>query len=457
MNDLPPALRPIYTTDNLNQNILLYKGAFEISVFVGNRKVSIKGYGNVGYKWLPIPRIKFYFRCHDDNQEADLAFYAIGNGSPVSLTISDPDLKISLEVFVEQSSFGDKQENFILGEIKEPIDLGNSRNLSSVLFHVVNFHDFRGRPPSILKQENGDKIYIQRLVFKAENWKITLDQVANTSTNINYLKLHGGFAITHVGKLEKIDGQIFTGEEARDFLKKFTYFLSFARGFRIPILFLIGYDIQEKEIWEYWEESNANLWKNVNSWCPKGSECELKKAFPGFLRWWQNWEGSARTALDWYLEANYNSLCEQRIILVQVALELIVWVIFVEKDKTISNTRFSNLRASDKLRQLFSRFSIPLEIPGSSTFLNDLRQFASNSNWEDGAHTLTEMRNALVHPKTNKRNHVYDAAGDAKIGAGYLGIWYLELTLLAIFKYDGLYQNCLNDFIIEDVPWYKQE
>ena len=43
MNDLPPALRPVYTTDQPNENILLYDGSLEISFDINKHLFQIEG------------------------------------------------------------------------------------------------------------------------------------------------------------------------------------------------------------------------------------------------------------------------------------------------------------------------------------------------------------------------------------------------------------------------------
>ena len=452
MNSLPPALRPIYTTAQPNENILLYDGLLEISSNINNNQVQIEGSGKLKYVWFPSPCIKFEFSNQD--RDIDIISYALFNDFPISLTLSD--LGISLDVSVATSSSGGNKGNFISGRIKEAVVQGKGQDLAYVLFHVVNFHDFIGRPPSILEQDIGGR-HIERIVFEAEEWKITLDQLETTTDKdiVQSLKSQGGFLITHVGKLEKLDGQNFSGKEVGEFLEKFADFLSFARGFSVPVILYIGYDAKENQIWKHWEGSVGDSWKGVFSWCPKQKGNKLAEVFPGFLTWWQNWEESARLGLYWYLEANYNSLTEQNIILAQIALELIAWVFIVEKEKTVSKKEFDKLPASDKLRKLFSQFSIPLEIPCSNNVLNDLRQLASESNWKDGSHALTAMRNAIVHPETKKRNQIYSATFEAKIGNAHLGLWYLELTLLAMFKYQGSYANRLEKGNLEVVPWSK--
>ena len=449
MNNLPPALRPIYTTDEPNKNVVLYQGSLELCSNTNRRKVQVPGTGKIEYVWFPSPRIQFSF----SNQEPHISDILIAhvNNNPTSLDLLDIGVS-SIEVIITSSTSGGNNGNFVSGRVENSIIQGNDQDLAYVLFHVVNFHDFRGGHRSILEQESRLR-FMERLVFETDGWKITLDQLETTTDNVKLLNVQGGFAITHIGKLEKLDETTFLADEGREFLKIFSDFLSFARGFYVSLVLLTGYNTEEEKLWEYWEQSEANSWRSIRSWNPKDKENQLTRLFPGFLAWRENWEESERLVLGWYLEANYNPLAEQNILIAQIALELIAWVLIVEKDKTISKVGFDKLPASDKLRILFSKFGIPLGIPYSNAFLKELQQLASQENWVDGSHAFTSMRNAIVHPETKKRNRIYNASPMAKTGAAFLGLWYLELILLALFNYQGSYSNRLNQATLTNVPW----
>jgi hypothetical protein len=342
-----------------------------------------------------------------------------------------------------------------------------------VLFHVVNFHDFIGRPPSILKQGLSSK-HIERIVFEAKEWKITLDQLETTTDNVKSLNSQGGFAITHVGRLEKLNGQTFTGEDATDFLNIIADFLSFARGFKVPLILLCGYDAKDNEIYQHWDSQIGHSWKYVNSWFPENEAHILANVFPGFLNWWNNWGELAKVTLYSYLESNYAPTLEVKILLSQLTLESMARVLLVEKDKIATETWFDarSTKASDKLRKLLERLKIPLEIPtekppkSSPTFierlkpespqlLQNLRELALKHQWEDGLHALTTIRNDITHSKKK-----YDISFLEKLDASNMGLWYLELVLLAIFDYQGDYHNRLPKYQQngekEPVPWSNQ-
>jgi hypothetical protein len=67
---------------------------------------------------------------------------------------------------------------------------------------------------------------------------------------------------------------------------------------------------------------------------------------------------------------------------------------------------------------------------------------------------LTEGRNSLVHPEHKHRRQFDNAYYDA----WNLGLWYLEMSVLAVCGYCDTYGSRLKQrFIgqVEDVPWEK--
>lgn len=466
MNNLPPALRPVYTTAKPNQKILLYEGSLEINSHLNQHPVQIQGNGTLEYVWFPSPCIKFEFFNKD--QDIDTISDAHYNNLPISLTLSD--INVSVNVSIASSSSGGKDGNFVSGRITETVVQGKDKDLAYVLFHVVNFHNFIGRPPSVLEQGTNRK-NIERIVLETEVWKITLDQLETTTDNVKSLNSQGGFAITHVGKLEKLNGQTFSGKEATDFFKIVADFLSFARGFKVPLILLVGCDAEGNQIWKNWDSSGGHSWKCIDSWFPTNKANILADVFPGFLNWWNDWGESAKVTLYSYLESNYAQTLEVTILLSQVTLELIARVLLVEKEKKIGENWFDarSTRTSDKLRKLLERLKIPLEIPTnqppkssftlveklkpkSPPLLKSLRELSLRYQWEDGLHALTTIRNDITHSKKK-----YDFSFLEKFDASDLGLWYLELVLLAIFDYHGCYHNRLPKYQqngeIETVPW----
>jgi hypothetical protein len=492
MNSLPPALRPVYTTEQPNQPILLYEGGLEITQEINQHPIYVQGHGKVEYIWFPYPCIKFKFSIQNTSNLVD---YFNNYERVASLTLCD--LSASVEIFIEKMSIGGSEKYNLSGRIQKPIVQGTEQDLAYIVFHLINFHDFEGHQTTLLKKESGElKISSNRVSFKVENWKITLDRLETIKDTIEQLQAQGGFGITHVGKIEKLDGQTFSGDEAEAFLEIFADFLSFARGFRVPLILLVGYDAQGEENWQHWGSSIGQSWRSVDSWFPTQEAGKLAEVLPGFLRWWEEWGESAKLALYSYLEANYSPTIEVTILLSQVTLELIARVLMVEKEKIFDEEDFDHRKhsASSKLRLLLGGFGIPLNLPPikitlsnqlklwlltigiplnirsdvtklaaapsiaslfkpqSPPLLKYLIQLASTHQWDDGIHVLTEIRNEITHAKKK-----YNLFFSAKFDAADLGLWYLELVLLAMFGYQGNYENRLlkvrQNGKTEAVPW----
>ena len=74
-------------------------------------------------------------------------------------------------------------------------------------------------------------------MLKADNWRVTLDCIETSRDLENKLSSSGGYAITHIGKIERIDESEFEVTEAKNLLDALHYFFSFVRGiWSTPIL-----------------------------------------------------------------------------------------------------------------------------------------------------------------------------------------------------------------------------
>jgi hypothetical protein len=472
MSNLPIALRPVYIGDP-NKPIVLYEGSLELQqTFTIDQEIKEHietGKGHVVFTWFPLPCIKFEFA--NNHQE----FFLDLNQS-IYLRISE--LKVLVPIRLSNFYSGGKTGNNVSGRIIEPIVQGSGQDVSYVIFHVVNFQSYDG---SWVNAEGTPNKFMGRVNFEIieSNWKLTLDKLENVSEKIKVLKADGGFSITHIGKLERLDGTVFSGDEAREFISVLQNFLSFARGLKVPIILLSGYDAHAEKIWEYWDLSYGDSWQGVSSLLPelRAEGQFLADVFPGFLRWWSDgkWNKSVKLILHCYLEANIGSGgAEGALILEQTALELIAYIKVGEEFE-------KNDKAAQKIRKLLSRLGIPKNVPPSnaqelsaseeslSAFAQDIAILApmpsappileklqqvierknsqatqDNQRWEDGPHALTKVRNDIAHARKDLDflNEVETA--EARWETSDLGLWYLDVVLLNLLGYQGNYINRLN-------------
>jgi hypothetical protein len=435
-------LNPVYTTSEINESIILYDGELELE----QNGQTFSGEGTITFKWLPFPGTAITFRSETGSTEFNIQEEYFINASRASISIqvlrqSAPYHSVSLSGS-EISFLGDAH-------------IGSGKNLSYVVFHIVNFHEYLfGMPCKV----------------ELESWRLTFRSLNTSENHTQRLKATGGFAITHIGRLERSDRSVFNAQESLSFLDTCADALSFARGLSIPIVLPVGYDSENNKIWEFWKPCrHGSSWKNVSTWFPiienepldidenglppidengfpifrcRPYEFSLPKLLTGFVRWKQKWEiapnlGNTNIVLNTYLEANLISTVEVKLILIQAALELSASVHLTNVEKCFEESVFKKKKASEKIRTLLICLKIPTIIPVSD--LPELYSYANTRNppWDDALHALTEVRNDFSHAKKKYP----DLTIETKEELCRLGLHYLELVLLALMDYDGGYIN----------------
>ena len=107
-----------------------------------------------------------------------------------------------------------------------------------------------------------------------------------------------------------------------------------------------------------------------------------------------------------------------------------------------------------KLRALLKALDIPSESPPRYAALTAFAE--KNDKW-DSCEALTELRNGFVHANEKRRKVVFEADGRAAVfGAWQLSLWYQELALLRLLRYQGSYRNRTTaEWVgqVEPVPW----
>ncbi|HLO83661.1 MAG TPA: hypothetical protein VK203_01430 [Nostocaceae cyanobacterium] len=447
MSTLPPALQPAYSFGEPNENVILYEGEMEIE----QDKRIIKGNGSVYLKWFPYPQIEFQlsnsdFNFLDDNKETYLKLPEYQ--SVVKVYISRFNQKVSLTETLTK----------MRGISKEPIVISSENELMNIKFHLTNFDQVHGCVPSLLIKEDGSLTVIDRIVFEVEDWRVKIDNIETIKNTLDFVSDQGGYGITHIGQLERIDNKSFVINEAREFLKALSYFLSFARGFLVSPTLLVGYDQNENVVWQEWNSSNSDPWKAVDSWAWGLKGINLVNAFLGFYKWWKDWGESAQLVIYWYLQSNKGaSGVEGSIILAQAALEILAWFHLVEKG-SISQKDFNQepfKYTSQKINKLLDECNIPNTIPLDFTELAQFSQLEGSNN--NGPYAFCKIRNNFTHAAPENRQTFFNTPSKALKETWTLGRWYIEMVLLKLFDYNDVYCNRLanNKYKgdLEPVPW----
>ncbi len=445
-------------SDNMHKTELIYDFQVkESSVLLHNYPVEVcieknfyKGNGEVRLELLP---------------RAAIVFYAYLDNIPIYIKLSaglDPESISSFYIngryidgFPKRiSETSDKRYMIKWCPKSEPIIGigGESTQIAKLIFHLYNFVDFIGTRSSI--EENGTtKHRIEHIDLIDDEWEIELKSLTFTRANIKELKEEGGFRLTHIGVIKRTDGTNISGNDAYAILNAIRFFLSFAKGGWCEPICAVGLNLAGDSIWESWS-SPREPWCNPRSWFDPHNSKQLTSLFPGFMNFWKDeyWNEAIRECFYWYLNANYSPRgIDAGIILNQTAIERLSYEFAVNEKCLLTAKGFKDLKASDKMRLLFSSLDIPIDIPSETP---ELRNIASNNqlNWLDSPHALTEIRNSLIHPEKKNKKQFKDAYYEA----WNLGLWYLEMGILAILGYKTTYGNRLKQKWVgevEKVPW----
>lgn len=442
MSRLEP-LQPAFDFSTAPQSVSLFVGNTELDLGDERRCV---GTGAVLLQFLPKPRVVILARFSDSCH------------FPIDWVFNDTSEK---SLFLNEKSiagFSGRRRVSTDGAVLEwipstlPLNMGDMaiETTAVAIAHVFNFPDFMGGKCQGTGAPEGRSL----LLLESDEWRINLQSLPGDATRdaCKRIKEEGGCFLTHVAKLERKDGGPFSGEVARDQLRMLSQFLSLVLGSDCSTVCNVGFDKFGERVWE--DCAAPRLPKRVQSWFHEWRADQVEQLFPLFVKRWeqsQEWKHCLEHAIYWYTQANTDGASlhiQSAIILVQAALERLAYHYAVVDRRMISDEGFKKLRVSDQLRILFVGLDIPIAL---DQFTPALQRMSKNKS--DRPHALTDIRNSLVHPRCGE----YEVG--CYIDAWKLGLWYLELSILALCGYSGVYQNRLRPTPypaqLSRVPWCK--
>ncbi len=334
----------------------------------------------------------------------------------------------------------------------EPVSIYRTgKRISSLEFGILNFPNFlQGQDKKVVVGEQWR--IIGSVLLRTDGWEIEIAAVTAASDIEKRLKEEGGYAITHTGAVRRVDGSDFTAQDVEPLLSALRLFLSFARGTYCGLALVVGKDCDGESVWEQWGTHRVTEWSDPPpSWFDKMSGDSLAEAFPGFWRLWQGFKQNDRTrlAFEWYLESNSQRALHSSIVLSQAALERLTFVHVGKKLTKKQLGRKNGETEGEWIARALNKIGVGCKIPPSCAALEKLR---SDNGFAHGPHTLVKIRNDLIHQDMS-----YDILSvDVYQQARKLGLWYTELMLLKLAKFNGMYGNRMTQQWrgqVEPVPW----
>lgn len=449
--DIPDRICANVLMSSPNEEVPIFSGTFELRSDEKIYSVS----GSIAFHWIPDSGARFegiiqengkdFFKDEQQNPTYDVVVDGLSFGPGLVLRYSPgPHLKSAYVtgVMAQQAVIGDK-----------------SIAVEKIRFSIPNLREFRGIPIKTITDTNASSSK-GRICLENDGLVITMDMKDLSSGHKDSLKEKGGFYILYDGELVVKDKTV-TYEFAGEILDCLGTFLTFVNGRRVSPLFASGI-FEEKVVWRDCTDYYVDAHKTVHSWPQRWFTREINEAWVVFSRFWKDGDDRTflRSIVHWYVEANaYSGFAEGSIMMAQAGLELVYnwWV--VENKRIVVGRDSESINASNKIRLLLSQIGIGSEIPDSFV---ELTQFIKeNSDVHDGPEAIVQIRNAIVHSQREKRLKLSRIHYRAKNQVLRLCLWYIELSVLKILNYEGVYNNrCAKVLYHSDgeerVPWVKE-
>ena len=453
-----------YPQSDVNEPIPLHESRFRVRR--GERL--LEGSGSACLRWLPSPGIEFDIEITEpflggdfDSWTVDLPGFTTKNVLAHSLTVGSTS---NIRAFAGTMESDCQQD------------------LLSVGFQVVNFTKFMtrglsatpGNPTAITNLRGTERLSggaipagsatmrIQSFThatadLRHDGWNIGLVDLPESRDRYEHLRATGGYSVTHVGQLTRIDGSAFAVQSAKKILESLRAFLSFARGAACSLPIRWGRGSDGEIVWHEFQSPIVDSWRQRLSWFDEVHGELLGELFGPFCQVHddERLREPLVLALHWYRHCNTNSSGNQgSLILGMAALDLLSALIVVGRCGSMSAQEHDELSAAKKLCALLKALDVPADIPKRYAALT---AFAEKNGMSNSFEALVELRHGLVHANEKRRRVVLGSVGrEAVFDAWQMSLWYQELALLRLLRHGGSYRNRTTATVVgqvERVPW----
>ncbi|WP_324654034.1 hypothetical protein [Georgenia sp. H159] len=303
------------------------------------------------------------------------------------------------------------------------VSADNDVLLSSVTAHWVNLPQLGAE--TLLCQEDDDGNWREwhgRSTMTFAGWEVTFDERADLFETLAAARRDRLFAVTHVMRIQRDDGELFAAEEGEQIVAGLQLGLSFALGrWAAPIL-PVGVDDTGAIAWSEWAAMRVDsLVKAHGQWWDRHRPQDLRHFLEQFVS--QCLDPDERRSLGFVttsaIIAGESGFVEQRLITALAALEHLHW-------------RANEVDDGDppkRLRRLLTAASINIYVESTNQ-----PALALYANGQDGPKVLYRVRNALMHPK--RLDGLYAHEG-LIWQASLLASRYLDLVILYRLGYHG--------------------
>ena len=207
-----PVIEPIYWQHQPNQTIELGQGAVQFDI----NGTPHQDNGIFSLRFAPDKRLVIRCLLKRGDWTTSMAFFPDTSARTFELL----DRGISFEAFCV--SGGSKSGEVVFTPTRTPVIVTTTTqdDLVSVTFHLFNFPGFIG-PDSYALRTNEGSLLCDRVILRADGWRITISATWETKQRLDELKQQGGYVITHVGQVEQENGSTFSSTQLKNLFAGF--------------------------------------------------------------------------------------------------------------------------------------------------------------------------------------------------------------------------------------------
>lgn len=456
----PDVLSHYYKLPDIDEPVPLFAGDFSL------RDGSSQDLdGDISFLWRPRPRVyargsknvdfkELHDMFSDDGDSefwTDMAAVSLGatEGVPRAPAAYNPD-RPQTKDYYKETSIG-------------PFEVGGGP-LDRVTFWIPNGWNATDGG-LVCRPENLGYSWPSRLNLELNPWRLTIDRTRDAADSKFWdrLKTSGGRAVTHVGQLERSDGEEFQPQDITAPLSKLRTLVHFAVGRRTGPLLPVGW-LKGQARWAQWVAPPIDPMSNVETFLDTHVATEqmrqfLTQAF-GFCSTQYRWD-VLHYATGYYLSANAHVDAEPAVSLAASGLQLLSHHRFVqEKQLYRTSAKFEDVANTEQqIRLLLEDCNIDTSIPDH---FENLKRCAGliepQKPTRDGLGTVVYLRNKVVHPTKRMPNHwdIY-----TWVEASILARYFLRLAILNTVGYGGKIRSAisLNRYagVVEPAPWNQTD
>lgn len=382
----------------------LYSGSMSIAGFDG----PLVGAGRVSMAWEPRPRIELAVRG-----TRDLMFKTMRGDER-----TPPALQVKLgrvgqcvcDPFEWTFKSSDANAAIQIRGTVRPVAIGNPRAIHRVRAIAVNGPHVDGT-----------------FTLTGGGWRVT-------GTSRGYRSGRGTFHPTHDFEILREDEKPFQPNEAIVVLEALRHFLTLCRGAWTALVLPEGESNIGRRTWRLWDVPRIDEDLVGHGWLPwnEAGQTAIETAWTGYAdRWWDPvGQATLKMLLPIYVEAATLENSEAALVVTQVFLELMSWISVVEERSLISEDGHDKLLASDRLRLLLKPININTSLPPEMEAIANI----PGRSWKDGPHAVTEIRNAVAHPR---KRRTFQSLSEVVAAARVISIDYATSAFLNYIGYSG--------------------